>query len=197
MWNIDRVVKSRENVWNSHLLSLTPRCCGPTRVMASSCFRFLDHTQRHITIGTTPLDKWSAHHRDLYLTTHNTHNTQTSMHPVGFEPKIPAVERPQIYALGRAATGTGNMMYIKNIQCYLTPIPCIHFPILWTILLNILYSFSLPIPSIFYGFYLLTSSIVISPLFVFHRFCIIFKILLRVKFTCFVEQTAVFVSSSL
>jgi len=28
---------------------------------------------RHITIGRTPLDEWSAPHRDLYLTTHNTH----------------------------------------------------------------------------------------------------------------------------
>jgi hypothetical protein len=32
------------------------------------------------------LDKWSAHHRDLYLTIHNTHNRQTYMPPVGFEP---------------------------------------------------------------------------------------------------------------
>ena len=44
---------------------------------------------------------------DLYLTTHNTHNRQTSMPPVGFEPTISAGERPQTYALDRAATGTG------------------------------------------------------------------------------------------
>ena len=30
------------------------------------------------------------------------------MPPVGFEPTIPAGERPQTYALGRAATGTEN-----------------------------------------------------------------------------------------
>ena len=29
------------------------------------------------------------------------------MHPVGFEPTILADERPQAYALDRAATGTG------------------------------------------------------------------------------------------
>ena len=29
------------------------------------------------------------------------------MPPVGFEPTIPAGERPKIYALDRAATGTG------------------------------------------------------------------------------------------
>jgi len=27
----------------------------------------------HITLGRTPLDEWSALHRDLYLTAHNTH----------------------------------------------------------------------------------------------------------------------------
>ena len=55
---------------------------------------FLDHTQRHSTVGRTPLDEWSARHRDLYLTTHDTHNRQISMPPVGFEPKISAGERP-------------------------------------------------------------------------------------------------------
>ena len=57
--------------------------CGQTRAMASSFLRFLDHTQRLITVGRTPLDEWSASRRDLYLTTHNTHNRQTSMSPGG------------------------------------------------------------------------------------------------------------------
>ena len=35
---------------------------------------FLDHTQRRITVGRTPLDERSARRRDLYLTTHDTHN---------------------------------------------------------------------------------------------------------------------------
>ena len=68
---------------------------------------FRDHTQRRTTVGRTPLDEWSARRRDLYLTTHNIHNRQTSMPPVGFEPKISAGERTQTYALDRAATGTG------------------------------------------------------------------------------------------
>jgi len=65
--------------------------CGPTRAMASSFLRFLDHTQRCITVGRTPLDEWSARRRDL--TTNNTHNRQTSMPAVGFEPTISQVER--------------------------------------------------------------------------------------------------------
>ena len=56
---------------------------------------FLDHTRRRSTVGRTPLDEWSARRRDLYLTTHDTHNSQISMPPVGFEPKISAGERPQ------------------------------------------------------------------------------------------------------
>ena len=79
------------------------------RIMASSFLMFLDHTQRRTTVGRTTLEKWSARRRDLYLTTRNTHNRQTSTPPVGFEPTISAGERPQTYALDRAATGTGKV----------------------------------------------------------------------------------------
>ena len=75
--------------------------------MTSSFLRFLDHTRRRITVGRTPLGEWSARRRD-YLTTHNTHNRQTSMPLVGFEPTISAGQRLQTYALDREATGTGN-----------------------------------------------------------------------------------------
>jgi hypothetical protein len=65
--------------------------------------RLHDHTHfRHTTLGRTPLDEWPARRRDLYLTTHDTHNRQTSMPPVGFEPTILVSERPQTHALDRA-----------------------------------------------------------------------------------------------
>jgi hypothetical protein len=55
--------------------------------------------------------------RDLYLTTHNTHNRQTSMPPLGFKPTISAGKRPQTYALDRVATGTGDgICYRVHIQ---------------------------------------------------------------------------------
>src|SRR5215475_2057296 len=76
--------------------------CDPTRVMASSFLRFLDHTQRRNTFGRTPLDERSARSRDLYLTTHDTHNRQISMPPVGFEPTISAGERPAAARLLRS-----------------------------------------------------------------------------------------------
>ena len=42
------------------------------------------------------------------LETNNTHNRQTPMPPVGFEPTISASERPQTYAFDCTATGTGQ-----------------------------------------------------------------------------------------
>ena len=39
---------------------------------------FLDRTQRRSTVGRTPLDEWSARRKDLYLTTHDTHNRHTT-----------------------------------------------------------------------------------------------------------------------
>ena len=102
--------------------------------MAASFLRLLYHTQQRITVGRTPLDEWSARHRDLYLKKHNTHNRQTSMPPAGFEPMISAGEWPQAYALDRAATANGsiwrgNKQYfivlktvskiVKCSQCYI------------------------------------------------------------------------------
>jgi len=87
-------------------------------------YQDLTITLRHTVLGSTSLDEWSARHRilyltthnttdlyltthnttdlyltthnttDLYLTTHNTHNRQTSKPWVRFEPTISADERP-------------------------------------------------------------------------------------------------------
>ena len=98
--------------------------CDPPRVMASSFLRFSrSHATTHRSRGRTPLDKGSARRRGLYLTTHNTHNRQTSLPPVGFEPTISAGERPQTYVLDRATTGTGKRGFIhsciptKTVRC--------------------------------------------------------------------------------
>ena len=87
---------------------------APQWAMASSFTRFLDHPQRHITVGRTPLDEGSARRRDLYLTTHNTHNRHPLL-PARFEPAIPTGERPQTYALDRTATGTGEVV-LKRLK---------------------------------------------------------------------------------
>jgi len=64
-------------------------------------------TIRHTTLGRTPLDERSAQRRGLYLTTNKTHKRDTSMPPAGFEPTIPASERPQTHPFDCAATGIG------------------------------------------------------------------------------------------
>jgi hypothetical protein len=76
------------------------------------------HTQ-HSTLNKTPPDEWSAELKHLYLTTHNTHNTRTSMPPAEFEPG-----RLQTHVLHRAVTGirtsahTPNKLHCKQyIQC--------------------------------------------------------------------------------
>ena len=67
------------------------------------------HSVRHITLSRTPLDEWSGH-RDLYLTTHNTHKRQASMPPAGLEPTIPASQQLQTHTLDCIAN-------ITNITC--------------------------------------------------------------------------------
>jgi hypothetical protein len=70
------------------------------------------HSETHThTLGKIPLDELSARHRDLYLTTHNTHMRQTFITPAGFEPSIPVSERLQTHFLDRGVTGTGKIKY--------------------------------------------------------------------------------------
>ena len=92
----------------------------------------LSHSKTDTSIRT-PLDEGSARRRDLYLTTHNTNNRQTSVPPAGFEPAITASERPQTQALYRAATGIGTLnptsykpsiiLQIQSVNANLPPCP--------------------------------------------------------------------------
>jgi hypothetical protein len=91
---------------------------APSRAGPPHCLGFTI-TIRHTTVGRNPLDEWSARRRDLYLTTHNIQNRQTSIPPLGFEPTIPESERLQTYALDRAATGIGKPVFrnCNNKEC--------------------------------------------------------------------------------
>ena len=71
-------------------------------------YRGFTITLSHATLGRTPLNKWSAGRRDLYLTAHDIHKTQASMPAAGFEPAIPESDRPHTHALDRAANRTGD-----------------------------------------------------------------------------------------
>jgi hypothetical protein len=90
-------------IFSLHLFLGATASSGP----GPSHYRGFTITLRHITLGRTPLDKWSARRRDLYLAAHNTQKRQTSLPPAGFEPAIPASEWPHTHALDRAVTGIG------------------------------------------------------------------------------------------
>jgi hypothetical protein len=96
----------------------------------SSTF-LVDHTQRHTTVGRTPLDEWSVRLRDPYLITHNTQKRQASITPAGFEIIIPASERPWTLALDRSVTGiTIQSQY--NIKKRKLCIIDVHLNVFWS-----------------------------------------------------------------
>jgi len=75
------------------------------------------HSAGHTTVGRSPLDGWSARRREFRLTTHNTHNKQISIPPVGFETAVPANERPSSHALDRADIGIGcTRLTLKSLN---------------------------------------------------------------------------------
>ena len=75
------------------------------------------HSDRHITIGRTPLEEWSARRRGFYLTIHDTHKRKTLMPLVGFEPVIPASKQagsePCIRLCGHCDQ---HRLYITRVQ---------------------------------------------------------------------------------
>ena len=66
--------------------------CSPLAGYSLLAYEFSYHTRRRATVHRTALDEWSVRRRVLYLTTNNTHNTQTSLPPVRFGPTIAAGE---------------------------------------------------------------------------------------------------------
>jgi len=87
-----------------------PWCNSPQRARASSLSRLYDHTW-HTTAGKTPLDKWLAQFRDIYLTTHNIHKRQTYMLPAGFQPTVPPSKQLQTCTLEHVAT---EISFVSN-----------------------------------------------------------------------------------
>ena len=95
-----------ENVMMRHVIDRTFFLNGSTAPSGPGpphC-RGFTITLKHKALVRIPLDEWSAQCRELYLTTHNTHNRQTNMPSAGFEPAIPGSERLQILALDRVTT---------------------------------------------------------------------------------------------
>jgi hypothetical protein len=71
------------------LLLLPPWHNSSTQARPTSSLRFLDHTQWHTPVGRAPVDKGSAHCRDLYLTTQHTKERDTHA-PCGIQTRNPS-----------------------------------------------------------------------------------------------------------
>ena len=82
------------------------------------------HSIRHSTLGRTPLDEWSAHHRDLYLTTYS---RQTPMPLAGFKPTIPPRKLPQIRTLDHMAIGIHCSVIILPVNWLIAQPLKIHY----------------------------------------------------------------------
>jgi hypothetical protein len=102
---------SKSLIIKYHIFLLTPARPWAQQPLINQRLLVIEASRTHCrtTVGRTPLDGWSARRKELYLITHKTHNRQTSMPPAGFEPAVPASERPHTDALDRPATGIGHI----------------------------------------------------------------------------------------
>jgi hypothetical protein len=75
-------------VSSGFVLFRIPHLFYPLTVGVEVVYFSLDHTQTHATVAMTPLDKGSARHRDLYVTTQT---QQTNIHvPSGIRTHDPS-----------------------------------------------------------------------------------------------------------
>jgi len=73
------------------------------------------HSVTHATLGSTPLDEWSACRRDLSTLKYTTLIRVRYPIPAGFELVIPASERPKTHAWYQAATGISDTELVEDI----------------------------------------------------------------------------------
>jgi hypothetical protein len=105
--------------WNTHansspaMFSIAVRHMDLLLRISGKFFKAPPYSLKHLTIGRTPLDYWSAQLKNLCLTTHNTHNRQIFMPSAGIQPTIPPSQRPQSHFLDRAATGIDNFLVLR------------------------------------------------------------------------------------
>jgi hypothetical protein len=79
--------------------------------MASPHRASQSHSDTPHSVGLPWTSDDAARLKDLYLTTHSTHNRQTSIPQAVFELTVPAFERSQTHALDRADAGISIFKY--------------------------------------------------------------------------------------
>jgi hypothetical protein len=95
------------------------------------------HT-RHATLGTTPLDGWSARRRELWQhATTFTRDINPCLRRDSNQQSIPVSERPLPHATDRAATGSASkIIFCANLPLsdfithysFVSPFYCLNFP---------------------------------------------------------------------
>jgi hypothetical protein len=87
---------------------------GPDRIIVEVS---RSHTIRHTQLVALRCTSDQLVAEDATYTTRNNHNRRKSMLSAGLEPAIPAIERPQVYALDRADAGGGTKVRYPCWQC--------------------------------------------------------------------------------
>ena len=108
-WNQMLCFKRKFNEYNLfyHILHFFRAAKAPTWWLSRLSVQAWRSQTDSQTTGSTPLNEWSAHHRDFCLTTQNKHKARIFMTSAGFEPAIPANKPLHTHALDRTATWTG------------------------------------------------------------------------------------------
>ena len=108
--NLYRIISYVE--WGcSYFLSFFSRTSLPTQRRCRG-WLFRPITLNHTYTRKDYPGRGIGSHWDLYLKTHNNHKRETTKLPERFEPAIPTSEKPQTYALDRAAVGIG--LFLNN-----------------------------------------------------------------------------------
>ena len=101
--------------WDNSFLYFSPGGAATRFCVMASPYGVLQSQ----SLGTSPLDEWSARRRDPLPDKTQHYKETTFIPPAGFEPIIPACEWPQTHTLVRAATGIGRLPVLLIIVLFL------------------------------------------------------------------------------
>jgi hypothetical protein len=112
MWPTKTRIRHRFCWYGSHLnLPIYVRALTARSGPEPTHYLGFTNTLRYITLGRIPLDERSVRRRKICLAKQDT-VIETGIHTAaGFEPAIPASERPKTHALDCAATGICTEVY--------------------------------------------------------------------------------------
>ena len=106
---------------NNHCIYPPPMAQQPPSGPTRPHYRSFTVTLRHTTLGKTPLDEWSAGHKNHHMTAHNTHNRGISMPPSGIRTRIaskPTAADPRLSLRGHRDHSTNLRSAHAVFMCF-------------------------------------------------------------------------------